>query len=210
MANEPNDTVGQGAPAPAAASPSPAQAQGAPAAPTWELVVDDQTRYTDPAKAKESFLDARKQIGTFNQLKEKLGGFNIAYPDGRTASAAEDLDAFVQLVGDLLSKPQEPAPAASPADGPLDVSKLSPEYQQHIDILRKTGQFAAADKMEKMAKQLEELSGSVSGIQERFSADEQANTEKAISDGRSILATVAKEAGFTLDEKDLVMLAGDI
>lgn len=198
MANETIDTAGQGAPAPAAATPSPAPAQGAPAASPWVLEVDETTKYTDPAKAKESFLDARKQIGEYNALKEKLGGFNIAYEDGRTMSAAENFDAFVQLVNDLLEKKQAPA-AAAPADGPLDVSKLSPEYQQHIDILRKTGQFAAADKFEAMAKKLEQLEGSVNGIQQKFGAEEKANLEKAISEGRSIVGSVAKEAGFTLD-----------
>ena len=205
MANEPIDTAGQGAPAPAAAPPSTTPAQGAPAASPWELVVDETTKYTDPAKAKESFLDARKQIGTLNEWKEKLGGFNIKRGD-ETVSAAESFDDFVQLVSEMLEPKGTPAQAA-PADGPLDVSKLSPEYQQHIDILRKTGQFAAAERMESMAKELEQLKGSVNGIQQRFTDDERATTEKAISEGRSFVAAVAKEAGFTLDEAQQGALA---
>lgn len=180
---------------------------GAPAgaAPAWELVVDDQTKYTDPAKARESFLDARKQIGEHKTWQEKLSEFNIAYEDGRTVKASEDVDGFLRLVNDLLN----PKPAASSVvpDGKLDISQLSPEYQQHIDILKRAGLFAQADQFTKVSDELNTIKQQLQGFTAQQSSSEKARIDTAVAEGRTLLGEVAKEAGFQLDDKALKMLS---
>jgi len=156
------------APAPAAApTPTPEPTQPA-TAPAWTLEVDNETRYTDPAKARESFLDARRQIAEHKGLVDRFSGYTIKYEDGREVSASEDPEAFFSLVGTLLAQQGAAARGAAaqpaPGDEKLDPSKLTPEWQSAISTLRRTGQFAAADQMQALTDKLTALEQQVQGV----------------------------------------------
>lgn len=206
---ETTPTVEQNASA-SAAVPTEAQPQGAPAAtPKWELVVDERTRFDDPAKAKDSFLDGRRQIAEFNSMKEKLKGFNIFYEDGRSIPASEDVDGFLALVENLMN-PQPAAAKQSEGNEKLDVSKLSPEYQQHIDILTRAGQFATATEFQKMAEKLSQFETQLSGVLQHQSAGDKSRQDAAIAEGRSLLADALKADGLSLSPEQIADIADDI
>jgi len=202
------------APAPAAApTPTPEPTQPA-TAPAWTLEVDNETRYTDPAKARESFLDARRQIAEHKGLVDRFSGYTIKYEDGREVSASEDPEAFFSLVGTLLAQQGAAARGAAaqpaPGDEKLDPSKLTPEWQSAISTLRRTGQFAAADQMQALTDKLTALEQQVQGVTQAQTSGEQARKDSAIAEGRSILGEVAKTAGFALDDKGTAALASAI
>jgi len=216
---EPNAAplVAPAAPAVAPAS-TPAPTQVAPESPWTKLTdglrIDDETVYPTPDLAVESFRDARRQIKDHKALVDRFSGYIIKYEDGREVSASEDPEAFFSLVGTLLAQQGAAARGAAaqpaPGDEKLDPSKLTPEWQSAISTLRRTGQFAAADELQKMTAELAELKQQVQGVTQAQTSGEQARKDSAIAEGRSILGEVAKTAGFALDDKGTAALASAI
>ena len=216
---EPNAAplVAPAAPAVAPAS-TPAPTQVAPESPWTKLTdglrIDDETVYPTPDLAVESFRDARRQIKDHKALVDRFSGYIIKYEDGREVSASEDPEAFFSLVGTLLAQQGAAArgAAAQPAlgDEKLDPSKLTPEWQSAISTLRRTGQFAAADELQKMAEKVTALEQQVQGVTQAQSDGVKARVEATQQHAKSLLAAVISEAGLPKNDKFLTSVYNSI
>ena len=85
-----------------------------------------------------------------------------------------------------------PAAVTQPQGQPdrIDPSQLSPEYQQHIDTLRKVGLFAQADQVEKMATRLETLEKQLNSVQGNITSSEQSKIDEAVETGKNLAGEI--------------------
>ena len=180
------DTGGQPQPQATPQATPAAASGGAPF-----LQINDRTVYRTQEDAVKGWNELQGSYTKLTPWAEATGRWAKSVDEGGFGLADASPEVVEQLLDELARRRYEEAQAKSASapkqgDGQLDASKLTPEWQEHVRVLREQAQFVTKEDLESFRAQQEQ--------QRQENA-----VEVAVKEGQSILAAEVKAAGLEAD-----------